>query len=171
MERTEELTSLEALGIAIRGLMDDQEVYRNLAEKTENEVLSNRIMNLSYEAKQHKQLLIAKYKEMFPNVELIIPPSENDKEIIEEENIRGFLQHVIRKHKEAREYYLDLAESITDLSGQRCLRFIADMKFSHQMMLTAELDMIEKYPAYFESAKIWDAEHRLRAVRIKRKQE
>jgi len=171
MESTEELTSLEALGIAIRGLTDDQEVYRNLADKTENEVLSNRIMNLSYEAKQHKQLLIAKYKEMFPNVDLIIPPSENEKEIIEEKNIRGFLQRVILKHKEAREYYLDLAETITDLSGRRCLRFIADMKFSHQMMLTAELDMIEKYPAYFENAKIWDPEHRLRAERIKRRQE
>lgn len=173
MERTEELTSLEALGIAIRGLMDDQEVYKNLADKTENDIIRNRIMNLSYEAKQHKQLLKAKYKEMFPNVDLIIPPSENEKEIIEEKNIsiKGFLQLVIRKHKESREYYLDLAETITDLSGKRCLRFIADMKFSHQMMLTAELDMIEKYPAYFDETKIWDAEHRLKAERIKRREE
>ena len=45
------------------------------------------------------------------------------------------------------------------------------MKYSHQMMLTAELDMIEKYPAYFDEAKIWDAEHRLKADRIKRREE
>ena len=173
MESTEELTSLETLGIAIQGLMDDQEVYRNLAEKTENEILKNRIMNLSYEARQHKQLLEAKYKEMFPNVDLIVPPSDFKQESIEEKNIsiKSFLQLVINKHKKSREHYLDLAEAVTDLSGKRCLRFIADMKYSHQMVLTAELDMIEKYPAYFDNEKIWDAEHRLKAERIKRRED
>ncbi|MEN8191178.1 MAG: ferritin family protein [Bacteroidota bacterium] len=172
MERTEEITSLEVLGIAIRGLIDDQEIYQNLADKAENEILKNRIMNLYHEEKKQQKLLEKKYKEMFPNVELIVPPRDHDKKILLDRNlsIKGILQHVIQGHKESREYYLDLAEAITDLSGKRCFRFIADMKFSHQMMLTAELEMIEKYPAYFKSSEVWDAEHRLRADRIKRRE-
>jgi hypothetical protein len=47
-------------------------------------------------------------------------------------------------------------------------RFLADMKFSHQMLLNAELEMIEKYPSYYEGPGSWEAETRLKAPRIKR---
>ncbi len=173
MNQREDLTSLEALGLAIRGLMDAQEVYKNLADKCENDLLRDRILNLYSEEKKHQQLLEAKYKEMFPNVELMLPESKipkdlADKSICSKLKAKDILQLAIDEHKSDREYYLDFAESVQELSGKRMFRFLADMKFSHQMMLMAELEMIEKYPSYFEEQKSWDVEGRLKAERIRR---
>ena len=69
---------------------------------------------------------------------------------------------VLEQEKDIREFFLDCAETATDLSGKRMFRFLADMKFSHQMMLAAELDMIEKYPAYYQGQSSWEVETTLK---------
>jgi len=162
-----DITSLEALGIAIRDLIDTQELYQKLSQLSNNDVLKDRFMNLYYEEKKHTQLLKKKYKEMFPTVELILPESQIPKDVlntkqIQKLSIKDLLQLAIDGHKRAREFYLDCAETVTDLSGKRMFRFLADMKFSHQMMLSAELEMLEKYPAYLENIKGWDVETRFK---------
>jgi rubrerythrin len=83
--------------------------------------------------------------------------------------IKDVLQLAVDEHKRSREFYLDCAASDIDLSGKRMFRFLADMKFSHQMMLSAELEMLEKYPAYMEEAKSWDPESRLTSEKMKRR--
>lgn len=170
----EEITSLEALGIAIRDLIDSQELFWDLANMTDNDLLRDRFMNLHYEEKKHQHILEKKYKEMFPNVELMLPPSRlpkevTDRKLLKKKEVKEVLQLAIDQHKNSREFYLDCAESVKDLSGKRMFRFLADMKFSHQMMLSAELEMFEKYPAYLEDAKSWESESRLRTEKIKRR--
>ena len=170
----EEITSLEALGIAIRDLIDTQEVYLDLATMTENDLLRDRFKNLYNEEKQHQQLLEKKYKEMFPNVDLMLPESRLPKEAKESKRrmkmeIKDVLLIAIDEHKRSREFYLDCVASVTDLSGKRMFRFLADMKFSHQMMLSAELEMLEKYPAYMEEVKSWGPESRLTSEKMKRR--
>ncbi len=170
----EGITALEALGIAIRDLIDSQEVYQNLAVMTDNDLLRDRFMNLYYEERKHQQLLEKKHNDMFPDVELKLPPSKLPKEIkgrssYKKQSIIDVLQLSINEHKRSREFYLDCAESVTDLSGKRMFRFLADMKFSHQMMLSAELEMLEKYPSYLQDPKSWDVESRLKLEKIKRK--
>jgi len=170
----EEITSLEALGIAIRDLIDTQEVYLDLATMTENDLLRDRFKNLYNEEKQHQQLLEKMYKEMFPNVDLMLPQSRLPKEAKESKRrmkmeTKDVIQLAIDGHKRSREFYLDCVASDIDLSGKRMFRFLADMKFSHQMMLSAELEMLEKYPAYLEEVKSWDPESRLTSEKMKRR--
>jgi rubrerythrin len=168
----EEITALEALGIAIREHMDMQKVYKNLADVAENDLIKDRIMNLYHEEMKHCMLLEKKYKEMFPDVNLDLPKSRLPDDFVEgkknaRKNIHDILQFAIKINKDSREFYLDLAESTSDLSGRRMFRFLADMKFSHQMMLTAELEVLEKYPTYFEQSFSWDAETRSKSGKIK----
>jgi len=170
----EEITALEALGIAIRDLVDAQEVYKDLAAMTENELHRDRFQNLYYEEKKHEQLLRKMYSEMFPEVELVLPPSRLPTMLIDSKerkslDIKDILKSAINEHKISREFYLDCAETVIDLSGKRMFRFLADMKFSHMAMLEAELEMIEKYPRYFEGQKPWEVESRLRTEKIKRR--
>ena len=82
---------------------------------------------------------------------------------------KDVIQLAIDGHKRSREFYLDCVASVTDLSGKRMFRFLADMKFSHQMMLSAELEMIEKYPAYMKEVKGWDPESHLTLEKMKRR--
>jgi rubrerythrin len=169
----EGLTALEALGLAVRCEIDAQELYQNLVSLTDNDLLKERFLNLSQEEKRHQLLLEKKYKEMFPNVELKIPPCQlpgemMDKSVGKGMGIKGVLKLAIDESKRVKEFYLDCTETTTDLSGKRMFRFLADMKFSHQMMLNAELEMIEKYPSYYEGPSSWEAETRLKAPKIKR---
>lgn len=170
----EGLTALEALGIAIRSEIDAQEVYQDLACMTEDDLLKERFMNLHHEEKRHQILLEKKYKEMFPDVDLLLPESQLPKEVNDSRSrkkmgVQDVLRLAIKEEKQSREFYLDCAETATDLSGKRMFRFLADMEFSHQMILTAELEMIEKYPSYFEGQKGWEAETRLKVEKIKRR--
>jgi rubrerythrin len=170
---TQQLTALEALGIAIRHEIDAQELYKDLAAKTENELMKDRFLNLYQAQKKHQFLLEKKYKEMFPNVDLKIPPSQLPKEIFNKMlgknlSLSDVLKIAINLEKKAKEFFLDCAEEASDLSGKRMFRFLADMKFSYLGILNAELEVIEKYPAYYEETKSWDVESKLKSERIKR---
>ena len=161
----EDLTALEALGIAIRSEIDAQELYRDLSEMCNDDLLKDRFMNLYSEEKRHQVLLEHKYKEMFPETELILPQSQLPVEAVEKDTrkkmkIKDVLQIAINEEKRSREFYLDCASTIKDLSGIRMFRFLADMEFSHQMILTAEYELLDKYPAYVEGPQSWDAETR-----------
>lgn len=168
----EGLTSLEALGLAIRCEMDSEELYRELAAKTENELMKERFLNLSQAQKKHRLLLEKKYQEMFPNVELKMPPCRLPYEVSAESikglTLRDVLKIAIQQEKKAREFFLDCAETVTDLSGKRMFRFLADMKFSYSSILNTELEVIEKYPAYYEEQGGWEVETRLKTEKMKK---
>lgn len=169
----QDLTALEALGIAIRHEIDAQELYKGLAGRTENELMRDRFLNLYQAQKKHQKILEKKYKEMFPNVELKIPPSQLPKEVYSKKlgknlTLRDILKVAIEREKRSREFFLDCAEAVTDLSGKRMFRFLADMKFQYAMILSAELEVIEKYPAYYEGTKSWEAETKLKTEKMKR---
>lgn len=104
---TENLTSLEALGIAIRCEIDAEKLYKDLASKTENELLKERFLNLYQAQKKHRILLEKTYKEMFPNVDLKVPPSQLPMEVSEEQvsknlTLRDILKIAIEQEKNAR---------------------------------------------------------------------
>ena len=171
----EDLTALEALGIAIRSEIDAQEIYKDLAGLTENHLLRDRFLNLYEEEKRHEILLEKMYKEMFPEVEPSLPSSQLPKEVLtsaarKKLNVNDVIKLAIDEEKRSKEFYLDCISNIKDLSGQRMLRFLADMEFSHQMILTAELEMIEKYPHYFLDQQNWEVETRLKSGKIKRRE-
>lgn len=169
------LTALEALGIAIRSELDVEKLYQELASRTENDLLKDRFLNLYQEERRHQLLLEKKYKEMFPNIDLKIPPSQLPKEIVDQYlskdlSIKDVLKFAIDEERRLKEFYLDYAETDIDLSGKRMFRFLADLKFSHQMRLTAELELIEKYPAYYEGPTSWEVETGLKMEKIKRRE-
>lgn len=169
----EDITALEALGIAIRSEIDAQNVYKDLSELCNNELLKERFENLAKEEKKHQLILENMYKSMFPDVDLILPESLLPKHaatsmLRKQLGLKDVLLIAINEERRSREFYLDCASEVKDLSGQRMFRFIADMEFSHQMILQAELEMLEKFPLYYESPKSWEAELSLKMEKIKR---
>ena len=112
----EGITALEALGIAIRNEIDAQALYQDLASLTKDEVLKERFLNLQQEERRHRLLLEKKYKEMFPHVDLQLPPSQlpvelGDEGLSKKHSLKDVLEIAINAEKEAREFYLDCAET------------------------------------------------------------
>lgn len=169
-----EITALEALGIAIRSEIDAQEVYKDLATMCEDELLRDKFLNLFHEEKKHQIILEKMYKEMFPDVDLILPESQLPPKVDASKkrrklNLKDVLLIALEEEKKSREFYLDCAQIVTDLSGKRMFRFLADMEFTHQVLLNAELELLEKYPNYFEGQIPWEVEQGLRATKITKK--
>jgi rubrerythrin len=161
-----ELTAIEALGVAIRAEIDASEVYAELASRVPNPFLHQKIQLLSKEELQHKRILEEAYKAQFPGVPLILPSSQLPKEICcraDREHLcaREILSCAIEEERKWRQFYLEAAQHAADLSGQRMFNYLADWEFSHEMVLTAERDMLLRYPRYFEQTlEPWKPEFR-----------
>jgi rubrerythrin len=169
----EDITAIEALGIAIRTEIDSQLVYKELAELCDDELLKERFLNLSKEEKKHQLIFERKYSEMFPDVELVLPPTQLphravDPELKKKCSIKDVILMAIEEEKRACEFYGNFAKNVKDLSGQRMFKLISDMEYQHQMILEAEYEIFKKYPNYYGEVEGWDAESRLKAEKIKR---
>ena len=148
------LTSLEALGIAIRSEIDAQNLYEELSQRTASLSVSGRFKQLHREEKQHQKILEEMHAHHFPNTQLKVPPSVlpvsfSSKEKRAHKSLLDVLELALEEERKSREFYLDAAEQTPELSGKRMFRFLADMEYSHQMRLQAEKELCQKYPKYF----------------------
>ena len=163
-----ELTALEVLGVAIRAEIDAQEMYREMARRVASPRAKERFHLLVSEEQQHQGILERKYQQMFPQVPLKLPPSQlpptaATADLRKDLSLREALEVAIQEERHARDFYLDASSVVDDLTGKAMLKFIADMEYSHQMALTAEYDMLVKYPNYYDDvAEPWQPELGLR---------
>lgn len=159
------LTSLEALGIAIRSEIDAQSLYEELTQRTLSATIAGRFKQLLNEEKQHQKILTEMYKRLFPNAEIKLPPSillvTKEKRALK--SLPDVLRLALEEERRSREFYLDAAEQTPELSGKKMFRFLADMEYSHQMRLQAEYEMCSRYPNYFACGEEpWKPEQRMR---------
>ncbi len=148
------LTSLEALGIAIRSEIDAQNLYEELSQRTASAAVAGRFKQLFKEEKQHQKILEEMHSRYFPGTQVkpppsVLPVSFNTKGKRINKSVVDVLELAIEEERKSREFYLDAAEQTPELSGKRMFRFLADMEFSHQMRLQAEVELCKRYPAYF----------------------
>lgn len=167
-----ELTALEVLGIAIRSEMDAQAIYREMAARVSNPRAKERFSLLAAEELQHQRILERKYAEMFPDVPLKLPPSQlppsvRTTELRHDLSLCEALQLAIQEERRSRDFYLEAVPAVSDLSGKTMLKFMADMEYAHQMALTAEYDLLVKYPHYYEDVEEpWQEEIGLRKQQL-----
>jgi len=161
-----DLTALEALGIAIRAETDAAEIYREVAGRIGNRLPQERVLLLANEELQHKRILEEAYSQQFPDVPLALPGSQLPKTICTRAlrgqlSIREILSCVIEQERRSRDFYLEAAERTVDLTGKMMFNFLADWEFSHQMALSAEYEMLVRYPRYFQqTGEPWKPEFR-----------
>jgi rubrerythrin len=163
----EGLTSLEALGIAIRAEMDAGELFDELARSSDDPLIRRRYELLAAVENQHREYLTARYRELAGDVALKLPPSRVPA------SSGGAARHpeqvldaAIDEERHAREFYLQAARDTEDLSGRTMFRFLADMHYQHWMTLAQEKDLLVRYPNYGRPGKVpWHAEKSLRSGR------
>ncbi|MEK6570986.1 MAG: ferritin family protein, partial [Bacteroidota bacterium] len=118
-----ELTALEVLGVAIRAEVDAQDMYREMAQRISNPRAKERFYLLVAEETQHQHLLEHKYKEMFPDVPLRLPPSQLPSHVATAElrkdlSLREALAVAIQEERRVRDHYLESVPHVEDLTGK-----------------------------------------------------
>jgi rubrerythrin len=166
------LTSLEVLGIAVRSEMDAQDVYQEMALRISNPRVKERFHLVVAEEQRDQILLERKYRELFPDVPLelpssLLPPRVCSADLRGGLGLLGVLDLAIQEERHSRNFSLGAASRVEDLGGKAMLNFLADWEYAHQMMLTAERDMLVKYPNNYEDvAEPWQEELGLRKEKV-----
>jgi rubrerythrin len=143
-----------------------------MASRISNPRAKERFHLLVAEEQRHQILLERKFRELFPDVPLKLPPSllphkAATADLRQGLGLREVLDLAIQEERHSRDFYLEASSHVEDLSGRAMLKFLADWEYAHQMGLTAEYDMLVKYPNYYEDvAEPWQEELGLRKERI-----
>jgi rubrerythrin len=161
------LTALEALGVAVRREMDTQQIFRDLAAACNSPLPRERFALLANEARQHEALLRRRHAELFPDVDLALPPSMAPVPRVEGAHRYGGLREALRlaadAEWQARDFFLDAAALASDLSGQAMFRYLAGVHAQHHMQLASQYELVLQYPhAYDDQEAPWRTETRNR---------
>jgi rubrerythrin len=163
------LTALEALGLAVRREIDAGTTYHDLGDGCANPLARERFRLLESEAQQHEAMLRRRYRELFPDVELAVPPPAAGVSRARAaagvgcEGLKEVLRFAVEAERRSREFYVEASAGTADLTAQAMFRYLADQHARHQMALEAEYDTVLRYPHAFDDPQApWRPERRLR---------
>jgi rubrerythrin len=163
----EGLTSLEALGVAIRAETDTHNVFAELARRCERPIICRRFEQLAAEQSQHLTYLMERWEQVSGGVPLRLPPSRlptgmDTSEERQAQTVEDVLDVAIDAVRHDRDFYIRAARETDDSSGQRMFQYLADMAFRQMNQLTEERDLLIRYPRYHgATSEPWQPERSL----------
>jgi rubrerythrin len=147
------LTAWQILGVAVRSEIDAAAFYTRLQGLVKNILLGQKLKFLALEEKHHQtileRLLAQRYlgqptdvpaSALMPPIGVSLPADPTVPELFEA---------ALQAEKAAEAYYNDAAERVEDEAGRRVLAYLGRVERSHQAMLNSEIDLIRKFPDYY----------------------
>ncbi len=161
------LTALEALGVAIRREADAAQVFERIAAACANPLVRDRFLLLARESAQVEALLRNRHHEVFPDVELSLPPaSPNLPDPMQASDrctgLKDAVRWAVDVEREAREEFEDAVPWADDWAAKEMFVYLADVHARRASDLEAEYDLIVRYPHAFDDEQApWRPEARL----------
>lgn len=147
MNGTEDFTTLEVLGIAIKSEVEAIKLYTRMKTLTKNPDLAAKIDFLIDQEKKHEKLLTEAYKKKFPKTDLSLPKNSlvpTISEILEKDaRLKELFEVGMEAEQKAEIFYKDLAEKTRDSNSKSMLEYLASMEHSHYSILEAEYRQLE----------------------------
>ena len=139
-----DLTTIEALGLAIRSEEEAAEFYNRVAKMVKNDMVRAKYEALAQEESRHREMLLGLYRRATGEEKApVIPGSPETAEggfPIPKASMEDLLRLAIVREQEAQEFYRRAAERTSDQTAQRMLQYLADIERGHELMLNAELE-------------------------------
>ncbi|NIO29779.1 MAG: hypothetical protein GTO29_14640 [Candidatus Latescibacteria bacterium] len=148
MEKENDLTTLEILGIAIKSEIDAVRLYTKMKEMIDSEDLKEKMNFLISQEESHEKVLKEVYEKKFPEVELALPPKTIvpmiDEVLGKEATLKELFDAGMKAEKMAEDFYSGIAEKTNDPNAKSILMYMANMERSHYAILEAEWNQIER---------------------------
>jgi len=140
----------ELLLIAIKSEVDSNKYYLNIAKKTENGLLQDKLEFLAKEEEKHRLFIEDVYKNHFPEKEIKLPketPVPLPKiEIDEDSPVSILIKNAMEAEKSACDFYESLSGYFeTNSKIHNTLLYFADMEFGHYKILKMEKESMERF--------------------------
>jgi rubrerythrin len=144
----------EILAVAVRSEMDAAALYDHLRGRVKNEILIQKLEFLANEETRHKAILERLFADRFPGQKLRVPEASSGPvksvPVDETTSALDLFKLAMEKEKQAEEYYKESKKKIEDPSSQKILDYLSRVERSHYFMLKSEIDLLEKFPEYFD---------------------
>jgi rubrerythrin len=148
------LKAPDILPIAVRAEMDAEAIYRTLFDRVKNEVLRQKLDFLAKEEGRHRAILTRLFADKFPGRPFTIPASSGKPKpavaVDDRTPVLDLFKLAMEKEKEAEAFYRDSKPLMEDPDSRRILDYLSRVERSHYYMIKSEIDLLEKFPEYFD---------------------
>jgi len=145
----------EIFPVAIRAELDAAALYHGLHGRIKNEVLKQKLDFLAREEERHKAILERLFADRLPGKKLEIPaPAQGPRKAVAVEETTAVIdlfKLAMLKEKEAEEFYRDSRARMEDAGSKKVLDYLSRVERSHYFMLKSEIDILERFPEYFDA--------------------
>ncbi len=147
------LTAWQIIGVAVRSEVDAAAFYTGLQGRVKNILLGQKLKFLALEEKHHQTVLERLLAQRYPDKPTDVPASSLMPPIgvslPAEPTVPELFEAALGAEKTAEAFYNDAAARVEDEAGRRVLAYLGRVERSHQAMLNAEIDLIRKFPDYY----------------------
>ena len=135
---------------AIKSEIESRDVYKKLAEKTDNGLLKDKLKFLSIEEEKHREFIEEIFKNHYPENKMELP----DKSpvplpgvyINEDTELSKLLNQAMQAEKVASDFYKSLSSRFEKGSKiYNTLNYFSDMEIGHYKILETEKESMERY--------------------------
>ena len=143
----------QILGIAIRSEVDAAAFYTRLQGRVKNILLVQKLKFLALEEEHHRKILERLLGQKYPDKPKDVPESSLMPPIgvslPADPAVPALFEAALRAEETAEAYYNDAAMRVEEEAGRRLLAYLGRVERSHQAMLRSEIDLIGKFPDYY----------------------
>lgn len=147
------LAAWQILGVAIRSEVDAASFYTRLQGRVKNILLVQKLKFLALEEEHHKTILERLLGQKYPGRPTDVPESSLMPPIgvslPADPSVPALFEAALQAEKTAEAYYNEAAARVEDEAGRRILAYLGRIERSHQAMISAEIDLIAKFPDYY----------------------
>jgi rubrerythrin len=154
MSLTANLSPWQVLAVAVRSEEDAALFYTELQKRVKNPILIDKLKFLAGEEGKHKAILERLFRQKYPDRPKDIPPGVDRLRIKASldgsDDVPALFRAALQAEVEAERYYAEAAAGTGAADARQVLNYLSRVERSHQAMITAELDLIEKFPDYYK---------------------
>jgi rubrerythrin len=147
------LAPWQILGVAIRSEIDAAAFYVRLQGRLKNILLIQKLKFLALEEEHHKTMLERLLAQKYPDKSKDVPESSLmpliGVSLPADATVPELFGAALEAEKIAEAYYSEAAERVEDEAGRRILAYLGRVERSHQAMISSEIDLIRKFPDYY----------------------
>jgi len=147
------LTAWQVLGVAVHSEVDAAAFYTRLQSRVKNILLGQKRKGVAVEEEHHKTILERLLGQKYPDKPRDVPASSlmppSGVSLAAEPAVPELFAAALRAEETADTYYNEAAGRLEDEAGRKILAYLGRVERSHQAMLKAELELIQKFPDYY----------------------
>lgn len=149
------LTTLEAVALAVRSEMESTDLYGNLIKKIKNPAVIAVLRELAEDEEKHRVGLMTLYREMLGGEEPSIPESDGRKkewDIDPDADHLTVMTKARDKEYDSEAFYKTAAERVRDYKTRQFFLDLAETERQHAAALQKQVEKLKEDPHWFDRA-------------------